>query len=71
MEWDTAMYTSQGLALRDAALVFVKSPSHFRAGFGPLANRIMVANTPGPTVPDMCRIPFRKVTRPLYPIDDI
>ncbi|MBV9220788.1 MAG: M81 family metallopeptidase, partial [Methylobacteriaceae bacterium] len=71
MEWDTAMYTSQGLDLREAALVFVKSPSHFRAGFGPLANRILVANTPGPTAPDMRRIPFRKVTRPLYPIDDI
>ena len=71
MEWDTAMYTSQGLDLRDAALVFVKSPSHFRAGFGPLANRILVANTPGPTAPDMRRIPFRHVTRPLYPLDEI
>jgi microcystin degradation protein MlrC len=69
MEWDTAMFTSQGLDLGDAALVFVKSPSHFRAGFGPLASRILVANTPGPTAPDMRRIPFRKVTRPLYPID--
>jgi microcystin degradation protein MlrC len=71
MEWDTAMYTSQGLDLRDAALVFVKSPAQFRAGFGPLANRILVANTPGPTAPDMRRILFRNVTRPLYPIDDI
>ena len=71
MEWDTAMYTSQGLDLRDAALVFVKSPSHFRAGFGPFASRILVANTPGPTAPDMRRIPFKNVTRPLYPIDDI
>jgi microcystin degradation protein MlrC len=71
MEWDTAMYTSQGLDLREAALVFVKSPSHFRAGFGPLANRVLVANTPGPTVPDMRRIPFARVTRPLYPLDPI
>jgi microcystin degradation protein MlrC len=71
MEWDTAMYTSQGLDLSEAALVFVKSPSHFRAGFGPLANRILVASTPGPTAPDMRRIPFRKVTRPLYPLDTI
>jgi microcystin degradation protein MlrC len=69
MEWDKAMYESQGLPLRDAALVFVKSPSHFRQSFGPLAARILVANTPGPTTPDMTRIPFTKVTRPLYPLD--
>ena len=69
MEWDKAMYTSQGLLLGDAALVFVKSPSHFRASFGPAATRILAANTPGPTAPDMRRIPFTKVTRPLYPLD--
>lgn len=68
-EWDTAMYLSQGLDPRTAALVFVKSPSHFRASFGPLATRILLADTPGPTCADMRRIPFRHVTRPLYPLD--
>ena len=71
LEWDRAMYTSQGLQLEEAALVFVKSPSHFRQSFGPIAARILVANTPGPTAPDMRRIPFTKVTRPLYPLDPI
>lgn len=71
MEWDKAMYVSQGLPLEDAALVFVKSPSHFRQSFGPAAARILVANTPGPTAPDMRRIPFTRATRPLYPLDPI
>ena len=71
MEWDKAMYVSQGLPLEDAALVFVKSPSHFRQSFGPAAARILVANTPGPTTPDMRRIPFTKATRPLYPLDPL
>lgn len=70
-EWDTAMYLSQGLDPRQASLVFVKSPSHFRATFGPLAARILLADTPGPTCGDMRCIPFRHVTRPLYPLDDI
>lgn len=69
IEWDRAMYASQGLPLGEAALVFVKSPSHFRKSFGPAAARILAANTPGPTAPDMRRIPFTKVTRPLYPLD--
>lgn len=71
MEWDRAMFESQGLPLRDASLVYVKSPSHFRHSFGPFATRILTANTPGPTAPDMRRIPFHKVTRPLYPLDPL
>jgi microcystin degradation protein MlrC len=71
LEWDRAMFTSQGLVLEAAALVFVKSPSHFRQSFGPIAARVLAANTPGPTAPDMRRIPFTRVTRPLYPLDPI
>lgn len=71
IEWDRAMFTSQGIRPEAAALVFVKSPSHYRQSFGPIAARIIAANTPGPTAPDMRRIPFTRVTRPLYPLDDL
>jgi microcystin degradation protein MlrC len=68
-EWDTGMYTSIGLPLRQAALVFVKSSSHFRVAFGPHADRILAADTPGATAGNMRRLHFRNVTRPLYPVD--
>ncbi|HJS89245.1 MAG TPA: M81 family metallopeptidase [Steroidobacteraceae bacterium] len=70
MEWDTGIYTAFGLRLEAAALVFVKSPSHFRVAFAPYARRILSADTPGPTCPNMRRLVFRNVTRPLYPLDD-
>ncbi len=47
------------------ALVFVRSPSHFRGSYAPIAARIFLADTPGPTGVNMRRIPFTKVTRPL------
>jgi microcystin degradation protein MlrC len=71
LEWDTGMYFSAGLDLRRAALVFVKSPSHFRTAYAPIASRILVANTPGPACSDMRQLVFRHVTRPLYPLDPI
>jgi len=71
MEWDTGMFYSVGLDPRRAALVFVKSPSHFRTAFAPLAARILVAATPGPACPDMRQLRFTHVTRPLYPLDDM
>jgi microcystin degradation protein MlrC len=71
MEWDPAIYHSVGLDPRAAALVFVKSPAHFRASFGPLAVRVLVADTPGAARINMRRVPFRHVTRPVYPLDEI
>ena len=71
MEWDPAIYQTVGLDLAEAALLFVKSPSHFRAAFAPFAARLLVADTPGPTRANMREIPFVHVTRPLYPLDEI
>lgn len=68
-EWDTAIYRSVGLDPASAALVFVKSPGHFRVAFGPLATRTLMADTEGPTCANMRRIPWRRVTRPLWPLD--
>ncbi|MBI4923288.1 MAG: M81 family metallopeptidase [Devosia nanyangense] len=68
-EWDRSIYSAFGLDIQDAALVFVKSPSHFRTGFEPYATRLLIADTPGPTCPNMRRLRFERVTRPLYPID--
>ena len=69
LEWDTGMYTSVGLQPAQAGLVFAKSPSHFRVSYGPIAARILAADTPGTTTGNVLRLTFRKVTRPLYPFD--
>jgi microcystin degradation protein MlrC len=71
IEWDTGIYTAFGLRLEAAALVFVKSPSHFRVAFEPHARRVLNGDTPGPTCPNMRRLVFHHVTRPLYPLDPV
>ena len=68
-EWDTGIFTSVGLDLRDAALALVKSPSHFRVSFGPHAARVLTADTPGASCANMERLRFEHVTRPLWPLD--
>jgi microcystin degradation protein MlrC len=71
VEWDREMYLSVGLDPRAAALAFVKSPGGFRHSFQPLADRLLMADTPGATCANMRRIPFTKVTRPLFPLDEM
>jgi microcystin degradation protein MlrC len=69
-EWDTGMYRSLGLDPAAAAIVFVKSPAHFRVAFGPLAARTLIADTPGGSCGNMRRVPWTRVTRPLWPLDE-
>ncbi|MBM84936.1 MAG: hypothetical protein CMM47_02810 [Rhodospirillaceae bacterium] len=71
LEWDTGQYTSVGLDLSKPALVFVKSPSHFRATFGPYADRILTADTPGPTCGNIRNVTYKNLRRPIHPLDDI
>jgi microcystin degradation protein MlrC len=70
-EWDTGVFTAFGLDLRHPALVFVKSPSHFRVSYAPVAARILSADTPGAAVCNMRALKLRHATRPLFPLDAI
>ena len=71
LEWDTGQFTSVGLDLTQAKLVFVKSPSHFRATFGPYAAQIYTADTPGPTRVNIAKVNYEKLQRPIHPLDKI
>jgi microcystin degradation protein MlrC len=69
--WDEECYRSVGLFPREAKLVQVKSPGGFRPTYEPFAKVIIDVDTPGPTDSDLARLPYRRVTRPLFPLDDI
>jgi len=69
--WDEECYRSVGLFPREAKLVQVKSPGGFRQTYEPFAKAIIDVDTPGPTDSDVARLPYRRVTRPLFPLDDI
>jgi microcystin degradation protein MlrC len=71
LEWDTGQYSSVGLDLSKAGLVFVKSPSHFRATFAAHADRILTADTPGAARVNIREVAYKNVRRPIHPLDDI
>lgn len=69
LEWDTGQYSSVGLDLGKAGLVFVKSPSHFRATFSAHADRILTADTPGAARVNIRKVAYKNVRRPIHPLD--
>ncbi|NLE43806.1 MAG: M81 family metallopeptidase [Chloroflexi bacterium] len=69
-QWDPEMYRSVGLEPRDAQIVIVKSPAGFRAAYEPFAAEVAVLDAAGVCSPNLRALPFRRVRRPLYPLDD-
>jgi microcystin degradation protein MlrC len=54
---------------RDRLLIGLKSSVHFRADYQDLATKIFEVDTPGITSPDLMQYTYRRVRRPIYPLD--
>jgi len=67
--FDPRVFTAHGIDPRKCKYVVVKSTAHFQNGFAPLAARILLCESPGSLTFDPAHLPYRKVPRPLYPID--
>jgi microcystin degradation protein MlrC len=66
---DQQMLKSQGIVPAERSIVAVKSMHHFRGAFAPIASEILVVDCGGLTSPDRSRLTYRKVRRPIYPLD--
>jgi microcystin degradation protein MlrC len=65
------MYRCVGLEPKDFKIVIVKSPLGFRAEFGPFAADIILSDCPGCASSRFSSLPFRRISRPLWPLDRI
>jgi microcystin degradation protein MlrC len=48
-----------------------KSELQHRAGFAGVAGKIIDVDTPGLATQVLSRLPFQKIRRPVFPLDDI
>jgi microcystin degradation protein MlrC len=71
LEWDVGQYTSVGLDLKDASIVFVKSPSHFREAYDYYADQILIADTPGATRCNIQKVEYKNMNHPIFPLNNI
>jgi microcystin degradation protein MlrC len=68
-DWADEQYRSAGLDAAIAKFVLVKNMMNFRIAYGSIMKAYFVLNLPGPTTLDMRTLPFRRVRRPIYPLD--
>ncbi|MEX2563460.1 MAG: M81 family metallopeptidase [Nitriliruptoraceae bacterium] len=62
-------YRRFGVEPTDYQLVQAKSAGGYRAEFEPIASEVYDLDTTGPCDSDLPRLPFERITRPLWPFD--
>lgn len=66
---DLEPYRRLGLDPASVDLVQAKSAGGFRAYYAPIASEMLDLDTLGPCDSDLPRLPYRRITRPLWPFD--
>jgi microcystin degradation protein MlrC len=69
MTVDPELYRSHGVEPLDMKIVAVKSPNGFRAAYAPIAQKIFLVDTPGVSTANLRKLPYTRVSRPIYPLD--
>jgi len=65
------LFTNVGIDPTARQLIVVKSTNHFMAAFGPIASRVIYVDSDGPMIRDYRRIPYTRVNRPVWPLDEV
>lgn len=69
--FDLGQWRSQGLEPKDFSVIGVKAAVAHRRAYDPIAARMLWVDTTGPCSSHLAALPFQKVTRPIYPLDEI
>jgi microcystin degradation protein MlrC len=64
------LFTGMGVTLHDKRIVVVKSTNHFHAAFAPVARQVLYCDSGGPIPRDHRRVPYSRVQRPIWPLDE-
>jgi microcystin degradation protein MlrC len=68
---DLQVFLSQGIDPRSKNVLVVKSVQHFRAAYTPIAREIVLVDSGGICSPDISKLNFTKLRRPIWPFDGV
>ena len=63
------VYRGFGIEPADYKVVVVKTASNFQY-YAPITSRVIRVNTTGPTQSDIVSLPWERIPRPIYPLEE-
>ena len=67
---DPELFLLHGVDVTRYKIVALKSQQHFRAGFDPVAGKIIRTDPPGSTTSNLAALPYARIQRPIWPLDE-
>jgi len=67
---DLNVFRAHGIEPTSKRVIALKGKGHFRAAFEPIAGCVVLVEGPGISGSDFKRLPFRKIKRPIWPLDE-
>ena len=69
--WNLQQLRALGIEPTRLRIVVVKAAIAYRAAYVPIASRIIEVDTPGLAAADVRRFDYKRLKRPIYPLDEI
>lgn len=69
--FDLGQLRSQGIAPEDCFVIGVKAAVAHRRAYDPITKATYTVDTPGPCSSNLKRFPYRRIQRPIFPLDDL
>lgn len=69
--FDLGQLRSQGIVPEEAAIIGVKAAVAHRRAYDPIAKASYTIDTPGPCSSNLKSFPYKKIRRPIFPLDDV
>jgi microcystin degradation protein MlrC len=66
---DLQQFRAFGINPTERSVVALKSMQHFRAAFEPIAGEVIVCDSGALCTPDLTKLPYTNVLRPIFPLD--
>ena len=63
------LFRNVGIEPTEQKLLVVKSTNHFMGAYGPIAKKVIYVDADGPLSRDYTKIPYTRVNRPIWPLD--
>jgi microcystin degradation protein MlrC len=69
--FDLGQWRSQGVDPENLFAIGVKAATEHRPAYDSIAKASHTVDLPGPCAEDLQRLPFSRVSRPIYPLDEL
>jgi microcystin degradation protein MlrC len=67
---DLGQWRSQGVNPESLSVIGIKAAIAYRQAYEPIAGMTIVVDTPGPCAENLRRLPYTRIRRPVFPLDE-